>query len=1264
MSRESSGGQGGVKCGSSGQKASNGQTGAKDCGTTDGYNIRVETCTGLDESLHDDNCKAYPNHDGSPIYKPTGLLHDFGESEEMFFGLLTGSYQKNIAGGTLRRNISSFTEEVNPQTGIFTQVDGIVTNINRLKVIDFNNSNSPYYNGCNWDSAYHYNPIDYDGGNPADCSMWGNPVAEMMFETLRYFSGAEKAHTQYDYGNGTSKDKTHKLAKPTWKPPYTAKESGGGGYLYCARPVMTVLSDINPSYDYKLPGSHHQSIGTEAPGLPSFNVSTEVDSIGAQEGIHGKNYFIGQSSAGNANDAPTPKLISQLSYARGLSPEEPSKRGTYYSAGVARYGAQNKIAGTDVEKNEVMTYAVALASPLPQIRIPVGGSHVTVVPFANNGINIDKFVPTNPIVDYYVEVIANTGEADHDISINKGRPYAKFIINYEDQEVGSDHDMDAIAEYTVALQSDNTVKVDVSSNFKAGSTVQVMGYVISGTEKDGIYIEIQDTQKTNTFYPLNTPAGQDPGYCENKSSQNICRNLPTSASRTFTPSASSSTGEFLKDPLWYAAKYGMPKRDPATVEDDPDNYFLVTNATTLQSQLTKAFNDILQRNASISSPVVEGNTAEDGAFIYRTDFMADGWVGDLIKEEKTTQENGNSLREVRWRASEQLPAKGARKILFAPESGKGDLIDFTWQELEGREFANINIQYALNKNPSGLIDHRGEARVQYIRDEPCGSACAGFRERKERLGDIINSSPVLVEGAQYLPYRAETLDGAAGAYRDFQGDKKDRQGMVYVGANDGMLHAFNSETGEEEFAFIPTAVISNLNKLTDPQYGLDSTDENSTLHQYFVDGTPVVADVYFDNSWRTVLLGSLGAGGRSVFALDVTKPDKPKLLWEFSHADDSAMGVSIPQPTIARLHSGQWAALIPNGYNSSAGPTLFALDIQTGEQIAKLTAPIEPDEFEAGNGLSNIRTADMNNDGIVDYVYGGDLQGNVWRFDLYNVPQENFNKCSSNCDLIRNAYQVSFNGQPLYVAKDANGQPQPITAAPILLRHPTSIGHLVVVGTGRFLGFEDKNTPFKRESLYGIWDRQTSGLPGFAKELSRSDLQAQTLSAHTMQIAEATRAVRLVTENPVQWYKPGTENIHDDNNVDRWGWRLDLSTGTTATGERMVNTMRMYGEGLIFSTITPNADPCSAGLDGFTYAINPATGGRTPYNVFDFSGDGLINYLDSLDGNVVSGFENPAGGFTIHDGFLYSPDGKRIAVDHGSLAKGRQSWHLIPTETE
>jgi len=326
------------------------------------YYVKVEACPENNTDLHEESCKKYPNN-GKPSYKPTGLLHDFGENEKMYFGLLTGSYEKNIHGGILRRNISNFADEVDVQTGQFkNDMNGIVKNIDRLRIYGFDGSS--YKNGkrCGWK---HDGPISDTNFDASKCFMWGNPVAEMMFEALRYFSGASTPHSQYDYGKGSSLDKNiFQLSRPDWIAPYKKKKQGGGGYQHCARPVMTVLSDINPSYDYKLPGSQYKTIQPNAPQgsqLKDFRVDKETQAIGAAEGIHGKSFFIGQSTKENADSAPTVKEVNDLSWVRGLAPQEPSKEGTYYSAGVARFGANHKIAGNAEGMNAVMTYSVALA---------------------------------------------------------------------------------------------------------------------------------------------------------------------------------------------------------------------------------------------------------------------------------------------------------------------------------------------------------------------------------------------------------------------------------------------------------------------------------------------------------------------------------------------------------------------------------------------------------------------------------------------------------------------------------------------------------------------------------------------------------------------------------------------------------------------------------------------------------------------------------------------------------------------------------------
>jgi len=1207
-----------------GNQCVNGSTNARgSCGKIHDRNVRVAVCVA---GKLEDNCKTYPNGNS----KPTGLLHDFGEADNMYFGLLTGSYAKNTAGGTLRSNMASFSEEINSNNGRFTnnsgyiKDDGIVATINRLKTIEFDGST--YNVDCGWITD---GPIS-DG----KCSMWGNPVGEMMYETMRYFAGASGPHSAYDIGNN-AKDRTLlSLPKPNWISPYKSAAQGGGDYPACAIPVMTVISDINPSYDFKLPGSKWSNLSaSDTPSIASLNVSTEVDAIWNSEGGGSQNVFIGESN-GTADSAPTAKTVSNLSTVRGLSPEEPSKQGTYYSAGVARFGANNRIGGD----REMMTYSVALASPLPKIEFPVGSNTVTVVPFAKSvggsGISAtSNFQPTNQIVDYYVAEIANTDPqgSDRDIGVNGGRPYAQFRINYEDVEQGADHDMDAIALYTLAVNSSGQLDITLKSEYAAGGIQQYMGYAISGTTKDGVYLEICDLKDNTTNngtknksdceakirYKLNTPPDRDPGWCTTSTSQNgDCVGLPSNASRTFSPS-NTPGATLLNNPLWYAAKYGMPKGATSDVNGDPDNYFLVTNALTLKDQLTSAFNDIMQRNSSVTSPTIstEGGSTDDGTFAYTTSFDVEPWSGMLKKVNTRTPGEGSG---------EWTTDTAGQHIYFASDDS---LTSFTWNNLSEDQ------QALLNTAPNGTTDTLGESRVSQIR----GS----------KLGDIINSSPLLVAGANYSISNANNLEGSDSyaAYRNGQAG----HATIYVGANDGKLHAFDASTGTQRFSFIPSAVIKNLPILTADDYG----EEGGTPHQYFVDGSPVARDVYFNGAWHKVLLGSLGAGGRSVFALDVTDPDNPKLLWEFSNEDDSDMGYSVPTPGIFRLHTGDWAALVPNGYDSgSNAAVLFVLNIETGEVIRKLTATPVLEEGESmdslANGLSRVMGFDINNDGIVDYAYAGDLLGNLWRFDLIDTGADNpFTDDATADDL-----KVSFGGAPLYVARNEDDERQPITAAPLLTRHPSGLGYIVTFGTGRYLTVLDKSST-DQQSLYGIWDRKTAG-EATSSSLSdgkgRSSLEKQIFTEKTFN----GMTTYSLSRNAVDWYDE--EGGTADGNVDTWGWYIDFPED----GERLVYNMRMLGNTQLLTTITPSEDPCEAGLTGTAYGIDSTTGGATLYSTFDLDGDGAYD-------EGFSGFVYDGGDFSISSGSIYVNDGdgasgvEDYAVNAG-LTEGRQTWRQLPTE--
>lgn len=1183
-------------------------TQARNINNVQDYTVRVEVCK---EGMLEDNCKRY---DGKN-YRPTGLLHDFGESDTMYFGLLTGSYTNNLQGGVLRKALSSFQDEVSSTTGQFVSAtNGIVKTLNTLKIDDPNSTGS--YNNC-------------DTGNTlanGKCRNWGNPLGEMMFETLRYLSGASAPTASYSYASNN--DVNLSLPKvSSWTNPYA--DDGLG--KRCSRPFMTVISDVNPNYDSALPGN---AFGETAPAtttaLSGLDVSARGQTIWDAEIGGTKNINIGQVGTAASDYAPTAKSASSFGNIRGL-PDEPTKGGTYYSASVAYYANTNPI--TSKGDQRVKTYAVALSSPLPEIRMPVGDSSITLVPFG-------KVVTGNPdvtmqITGFFIDYMNNMPGQEQALAINGGRPQARFRVVFDDAAQGADYDVDVTVQYDVKVTADNKVEVILTRVYANAGYQSHIGYTIAGAgNDDGIYLEVSGGNSNNyTKYSLDTQPGQKPGAC-NPTTKSTCNNSLVRADNTatqaryFSPGAGSTTN--LENPLWYAAKWGgfggfnnasdgepedgkWDSKKPGT----PDNYFLVTNASTLREQLTRAFNAMTQGSSSVTSPKVsmEGNNTGDSTFAYTTSFDVAPWSGTL----KKTNKNNPAAEDQGWSITDPARA-GGRNILFASDDG---LASFTWDNL------NEDQQALLNTAPDGTTDTLGESRVDTIR----GSS----------LGDIVNSSPLLVNGALFAIGRANQMEESSN-YLEFK-NGQDEHATLYVGANDGMLHAFDAADGSERFAFIPSAVIKNLPTLTAPDYG----EEGGTPHQYFVDGSPVARDVYFGGAWHKVLIGSLGAGGRAVFALDVTNPDEPELLWEFSHENDEDMGYSVPTPGIVRLHNGKWAALVPNGYDSgSSNAVLFLLDIADGSLIKKVTATPELEEDETmdslANGLSRVMAYDVNNDGIVDYAYAGDLLGNLWRFDLIKTGVENPFTTTATA----NDFKVSFGGQPLYVARDADDVRQPITAAPLLTRHQTGLGHIVTFGTGRFLTIHDKaNT--NQQTVYGIWDRKTAGqtsITSLSGDKGRTNLVEQELTAQTID----NKQVYSLSQNPIEWYDG---DGLADGNVDSWGWFIDLP----ASGERLIYNMQMLGNTQLLTTITPSDDPCEAGMTGTAYGIKPTTGGATNYATFDLNRDGTYDA-------GISGFTYDGGDFSLFDGNMIVNKGDGIdehPVNSG-LTEGRQTWRQLPTE--
>ncbi len=1214
----------------------------------DDYYVRVQSCPSSNAALRESTCKAYPNGQ----FKPTGILHDYGETSRMYFGLITGSQFNNLEGGVLRRNMRSFGDEIIANTGQFdTTVNGIANTISKLRMIgggygggttDNMNSDS------NWNWANGTGTCVSQGDralNNAECRMWGNPLAEMLYESMRYFAGAAAPTARFNANTsgggataGNNEETTLGLTKATWKDPYAAAPDGGG-FLACAKPYQTIISDINPSYDGDLPGSPFTGAITTTSTTPStissFNAASEGQAIwNAEFGAGSRSVFIGDVA--NVTDgAPTAKTASSFGNIRGLSPEEPTKGGTYFSASVARYARLADVNAISGQQN-LSTYAIALASPLPRIEFPVGDGKITLLPFAKTasgtfGTGTRK--PTNTIVDFYVESIANLPGQPSDALINAGRPYAVFRINYEDVEQGNDHDMDAIVRYVISANADGTVTVTLNSEYAAGSADQNMGYVMSGTTQDGVYLDVRDTDSgAGSFlaYILNTPNPILPGGCNPVTLATACNSqLPLNSTRVFTPAAAGAAGgtTILNDPLWYAAKYGAPTANwDADNDGTPDNYFLVTNPATLRTQLDRAFANIIDTSQPTASVATSTPRFVAGATLaYSASYASSDWSGD-VQAYELRQDGSYYNQPVTWSASQRMPAPNIRKI-FTAEIAAG--------ATTGVPFTTLGLSTATETRIQGTLDpaifDTGEL-INYLRgdksNEQGATGCTvpsdcPYRARSSRLGDILNSTPAVI-GVTSFGYGSILRDidpDAADEYVDFVDAKKDRFGaqsespVIFVGANDGMLHALNGSEGAaggtELFAYIPHAVQGNLQELARPGY----------VHRFFVDGSPTVSDAYF-GSWRTVLLGSTGAGARAVYALDVTDPytfDEGDVMWEFNDSIDARMGQFVGRPYMGITEDGTWIATFGNGLNSrtpAGAPqnvdnhaVLFIRNLETGAEIATIptnwgcstTLPAANSNACSGadtagnnrfapNGLATAVLVDNDGNGLGDTIYAGDYLGNLWRFEQ---------------DKTTGAWTLGNGGVPLFTARDPGGKRQSITSGAYTVANPFG-GTMVVFGTGRYLNADDADetriglgSRAAMDTIYGIWDARLyveneDGSPGAWYQLNavgqpvgtRTDLEPQRVTDYTPMV-DGADGYRMATRNPVNYRS-------DESPTGKMGWYMDLSFVDDGTdllaGERVTATPQGILTDVVFNTFRPEGDTCEPGSQNATMVLDSLTG--------------------------------------------------------------------------
>lgn len=640
------------------------------------------------------------------------------------------------------------------------------------------------------------------------------------------------------------------------------------------------------------------------------------------------------------------------------------------------------------------------------------------------------------------------------------------------------------------------------------------------------------------------------------------------------------------DDLWHAA---VNSRGQFFSASEPDQF---------ADSLSAILNNITSRTSSAASVALNSGSVSSDTRIYQARFKSGDWSGQLLAYEI---DSDALIANLDWDASSLIPRPGQR-IISTYDGSTG--LRFRWNRLSATQKAQLGSSQVLS----------------YIRGNASNEIRNGgsFRNRNTRLGDIINSTPTYVAkpNASYPNYWGPNQPENDVPYSSFVTANANRQPLIYVGANDGMMHAFNASTGVEEFAYIPNIIFDKLQSLSSTNYN----------HEYFVDGSPTIFDAFFsDNTWRTVLVSGLGAGGQGIFALDVTDPTAfddqdgaaSKVLWEFSDADDRDMGLTFGQPSIIRLNNGEWAALFSGGYNNNddnnldgnnatdsitGNGVMYLVNIETGALIKKFDTLIgtadDPTGNNRPNGLSTPTAVDVNNDRIVDLIYAGDLFGNVWSIDVSSSDKANWDF----------SYKSGANPRPLYTACNGttcNGlNVQPISTQIQVVSHPSEKGYLLLFGTGKYFEVGDNSaTGQVTQSFYSIWDKRLNSLTAF----NRSNLLQQEIVA---EVNSNNDDYRISSNYAIDW---SSKN----------GWYIDLLNtqggNSNNYGERQVSNAIIRNGRVIFVTLVPSDDPCDDGGSGWLMEVNYASGSRLSYSPFDLNGDQSFTPGDFLNVGDIDG---------------------------------------------
>lgn len=695
------------------------------------------------------------------------------------------------------------------------------------------------------------------------------------------------------------------------------------------------------------------------------------------------------------------------------------------------------------------------------------------------------------------------------------------------------------------------------------------------------------------------------------------------------------------DDLWHAAVDGR------------GTYFNATNPASLSTGLTNALAGVSARTGSAASASISNpNISSGDNFIFSSNFVTYDWYGHLIRQQLDVN-TGALSSVIDWDGGILLDTNAARKIYAFSGASANHLQLFNSASFgSNANFTTPNISSLAQFCAVGLTcltaaqqtAAAGANLVSYLAGDRTNEGYPAdltkyYRQRLHLLGDIVDSQAAYVK-APLLLY----LDAG---YSDYVRAKANRQSMMYVGANDGMLHAFyaNSDLmdnvtgdvvttggisvagGQEAWAFIPTAVMHNLYKLASIDY--------SSNHQYYVDGSPLTTDICptmpavpcggstsTTTTWKTILVAGLNGGGNSYFAMDVTNPAAPVALWEFTNAN---LGYSYGNPQVVKLDgsvttgplaAGTWVVLLTSGYNNADGlGHLFVLNAYTGALLLDINTGVGSPGSPSGLAKIIAQVINPSLDATVLQVYGGDLFGNLWRFDING-----------------NVGAAGTDAQLLAVLKGPTGLTQPITSKPevgLVNGKP-----VVYVGTGRYLGLSDIDGTITTQlspnlqTMYAIMDPlptsstpsvaiypnpRTYGLPtptGGLPFVQQTEMNTLCPPGAPATVCSFGQIVRTSTNNAVQI---GTVNS---------GWYVDFPD----SGERLNTDPALELGILAFNTNVPSASACTIGGNSYNYVLD--------YNSGSFISTSVVTITAAYAATLPAGMYTPHPDGTITMGVV------------------------------